>query len=241
MKRDRIALLAFIGIFILATILVTRTFAQQVGRRNSGLTGSLSVVGTTNQEGEFNLTAKLLVEDFEMAGEWSSYMPRDYGVTMAMRREGAPESLASESNRYVLGVKVEFMRRDFSWVTMTPAKPTAIKGITKSLSVWVVGRNYQHMLSVILRDYLGRIKFLQAGKLTWAGWKEVSIPIPPSIEQDNYKITDERGVTFEGFRVDFQPEDMMGRPFYIYFDWLTSDTDIFVESFQNPDDMLDNW
>lgn len=240
MRSNKTFWLALIGAVVLTGALTTGLFSQQV-RSRSSLTGELSVVGSTNNAGDFNLTAKLLVEDFEQAGEWSSYMPRDYGVTMAMRREGSPDSLASESNKFVLGVKAEFMRRDFSWVTITPAKPTAIKGITKSLSVWVVGRNYQHMLSVILRDYLGRIKFLQAGTLTWAGWKEVSIPIPPSIEQQNYKITEERGLTFEGFRVDFQPEDMMGRPFYIYFDWLTSDTDIFVESFQNPDDMLDNW
>ncbi|OHD56264.1 MAG: hypothetical protein A2Y33_00405 [Spirochaetes bacterium GWF1_51_8] len=201
----------------------------------------MPVVDTNAGLGGNQLLQRFLVEDFESAGEWSSFMPRDYGVTMAMLREGGPMKVTNDANKYVLGVKTEFMKRDWGWMTITPPKPIKIPGITKALNVWVVGRNYKHKMLIILRDFLGRMKFVDVEKLIWTGWKMVTIQIPLTIEQDNYKITEERGITFLGFRIDFDPEDILGTPFYIYFDYLTADTDVFTEVNQNPDDMWDNW
>lgn len=220
-------------------------FAQQVNNPAYQRQGALPIVKSGSSSASktvaTELVQTLLIDSFESAGEWSAFMPRDYGVAVGMRRQGVPRELKSDSNKYVLGVKCEFMRRDWAWVTITPAKPTKIRGITKSISMWVVGRNYKHMLSIIIRDYLGRMKFLQAEKMMWVGWKKVTINIPDTIKQENYKISEERGITFLGFRIDFAPEDIMGRPFYTYFDYLTADTDLFSEQNQNPDDMLDNW
>jgi hypothetical protein len=233
---------------VLAVILISVSpmFAQQVGRPDAARVGELEVVDTDAGETArrtvaTELVQTLLIDDFETAGEWASYMPRDYGVTRAMRREGGPRELFGEDNRYVLGVKTEFMRRDWSWISINPARPTKVKGITKSLSVWVVGRNYRHTLSFVVRDYLDRLRVLSAERMIWVGWKKVVLNVPDTVEQENYKVTEERGLTFVGFRVDFNPEDMLGRPYYIYFDYLTADTDLFTEQSQNPDDMLDSW
>jgi len=221
-------------------------FAQQVGRSDIQRAGELEIINTNARETAdktvaTELVQTLLVDDFEAAGEWSAFMPRDFGFAVAMRREGSPSAIASEKNKYVLGVKVEFMKRDWSWVTLMPAKPIKIKGVTKTMSVWVVGRNYKHTLSFIVKDYLDRMKFLKTEKLIWVGWKQVNLTIPDIIEQENYKVTEERGITFVGFRIDFDPDDILGRPFYVYFDYLTADTDLFTEKNQNPDDMLDIW
>ncbi len=208
--------------------------------------GELEIVNTNaNQTADkkvaTELVKTLLIDDFETPGEWSSFMPRDFGVTRAMRRDGGPSQIQSDKNKYVLGVKTEFMKREWSWLSVTPAQPTKVKGITKSLSVWVVGRNYRHTLSFVIKDYLGHVKYLTAERMIWVGWKPVSINIPDTIQQENYKISEDRGITFVGFRIDFEPEDMMGRPYYIYFDYLTADTDLFSEQNQNPDDMMDSW
>jgi hypothetical protein len=229
------------GIVFSAVIITTLAFSQSVSDKAKGMEVALPVIDTNAGLGGNQLLQRFLVEDFESSGEWTSFMPRDYGVTMAMVRPGGPMKITNGNNLYVLGVKTEFMKRDWSWITITPPKPIKIPGITKSLNVWVVGRNYRHKLILILRDYLDRMKFLDGEKLIWTGWKLVSVQIPTTIEQDNYKITEERGITFLGFRIDFSPEDILGTPFYIYFDYLTADTDIFSEVNQNPDDMWDNW
>ncbi len=232
-------LMVFVFIWVCA-------YSQQVGKSDAQKSGQLEIINTNAQETADKTVANelvqtVLVEDFETAGEWSAFIPRDYGIAMAMRREGSPKDLASDKNKYVLGIKVDFMKRDWSWVSIVPAKPIKIKGITKTLSIWVVGRNYKHTLSVVLKDYLDREKYVKSERLIWVGWKQVNINIPDTIEQENYKITEDRGLTFLGFRIDFDPDDMLGRPFYTYFDYFTADTDLFSESKQNPDDMMDNW
>lgn len=225
---------------ILFLLMGTLGYSQMVGKANMARVGDLSILDTA--ESSTNIINRLLVDDFESAGEWSSFMPRDYGITMAMIRQGAPVSLQSPSNQYVLGVKTEFMKRDWSWITITPARPTRIKGLTKNLTVWVAGRAYQHTLTVVLRDYMGYLKFLSSeDKLTWIGWRPVKFQIPDSIKQEDYKVSEERGITFIGFRVDFNPEDIKGSPFYIYFDWLTAYVGLFNEEHRDEDDMLDNW
>ena len=239
MKRIIVAVIFSVGVF------AAPSFAQMKSTQNNRA-GELKIINTNAQQTAdkkvaTELVKTLLIDDFEEAGEWSSFMPRDFGLTRAMRREGAPRQIQSTNNRYVLGVKTEFMKRDWSWITVKPAQPTKIKGITKSLTVWVVGRNYRHTLNFVLRDYLGHIKFLTAGEMIWVGWKPVTVNIPDTIKQQNYKISDERGIEFLGFRIDFDPQDILGRPFYVYFDWLTADTDLFSEQNQNPDDMMDNW
>ncbi len=227
-------------------LLAAAAYGQQLGRPDANRVGDLEVLATnlydsSDKRVATELVQTLLVDDFEMAGEWAAFIPRDFGIATAIRREGAPRDLASERNKYVLGVRVEFMKRDWSWVSITPVRPIKIKGLTKTLSCWVVGRNYRHTLFFVIRDYLERTRFVRAEKMIWVGWKKVNVNIPDTIEQENYKVSEERGITFIGFRIDFEPDDMLGRPFYSYYDYLTADTDLFTERNQNPDDMLDNW
>lgn len=236
-----------IAICLGVMMIASTVSAQQVGRGDSSRSGELEVINTNvdataNNTVASELVQELLLDDFEKAGEWSSFMPRDYGVTRAMRREGAPRKYETQADcEYVLGVKTEFMKRAWSWVSVVPAKPIKIKGLTRKISVWVIGRSYRHTLSFVIRDYLNHVKFLTAEQTLWHGWKQVNVNMPDTIKQHDYKISEERGITFLGFRIDFEPRDMLGRPFYIYFDYLTAMVDIFTEENQNPDDMLDHW
>lgn len=231
---------------VMMGMIALSAYGQQTGRPDALRTGELEIVSTnvyetSDKKVATELVQTLLVDDFEQAGEWAAFIPRDFGIATAVRREGAPRDLSSDKNKYVLGVRVEFMKRDWSWVSITPVKPIKIKGLTKTLSCWVVGRNYRHTLVFVIRDYLDRDRFIKAEKMIWVGWKKVNVNIPDTIEQENYKVSEDRGITFIGFRIEFEPDDMLGRPFYSYYDYLTADTDLFTERNQNPDDMLDNW
>lgn len=200
-------------------------------------------------EAEIKDTAKqmiqpVLVEDFEVSGDWEVKMSRDYGVVSFMTRDGFPRALADikDRNNKVLGVKVNFFKRGPAEILIRPVRQIKIPGITKKIKFWVVGRNYTHTLKIVVRDYLGSEKEVTIGKLNFSGWKLLEVNIPEFIEQENYKVSEERGLTLTGIKVVCDMNDIVpGRPFYIYFDYITAETDLFVEKFREIDDMSDLW
>lgn len=78
-------------------------------------------------EAEIKDTAKqmiqpVLVEDFEVPGDWEVKMSRDYGVVSFMTRDGFPRALADikDRNNKVLGVKVNFFKRGPAEILVRP-------------------------------------------------------------------------------------------------------------------------
>jgi len=200
-------------------------------------------------ESEIKDTAKqmiqpILVEDFEVPGDWEARMSRDYGVISFMTRDGYPKALADikDKNNKVFGVKVQFFKRGPAEILVRPVRDIKIPGITKKIKFWVVGRNYTHTLKILVKDYLGREKEITVGKLNFSGWKLVEVNIPDFIEQEDYKVSEERGISLSGIAISCDMTDMVpGRTFYIYFDYIIAETDLFVEKFREVDDMVDAW
>ena len=194
--------------------------------------------------------AQLLVDipvaHFEDADTWRSNMPIDQGVIFSMRRKGRPLEVLQvdkndgAENEYVLGVKVAFNHRGYNYFVMAPPRPVKIPGITKAISLWVCGRSYKHRLYLHLLDYKGEKRVLDMGKLDFVGWKKLSIAIPTNIEQDNFKSTEWRGISFTGMTIKTDPLESYG-VFYVYFDELRAVTDIFNEEYRDEDDMTDGW
>lgn len=147
-------------------------------------------------------------------------------------------------NKYVLGVRVEFMKRGYNWFTITPPQPIKIPGICKQISCWVVGRGYRHWLWIMIRDYHGRRRYLSAMRpLIHKGWRKILFPIrADQIVQEDYKVTDPKkvGITFDGFLVQCDPMESRGK-YYIYFDLLTAQVDLYFEFNRDDDDMRDFW
>ncbi len=190
------------------------------------------------------------VSKFEDAGFWVASMPSDQGIVSVRRLPGAPadrkpikdeQSVGiKEPDKYVLGVRVKFYRRGNNSMTVSPVRPLPIEGITKTLSVWVVGRNYNHTLKMIIEDFLGRKQELTVGKLNFMGWKKMTVAVPPSVVQTEYHFTNQMGIKFLGFKIDFDPMEAYGT-YYIYFDDLRAVTDLFAEARRDTDDMSDGW
>jgi len=146
-------------------------------------------------------------------------------------------------NKFVLGVRVEFMKRGYNWFTVRPPLPIKVPGVCKSLSVYVAGRGYNHSLWVMIRDYEGNKRFLSAMRpLNHKGWRRVLFPIKPNIVQEDYKVTDPKkiGITFDGFLINCDPMESQGK-YYIYFDFLTAQVDLYFDSNGDKDDMRDFW
>jgi hypothetical protein len=198
---------------------------------------------------------EISVDKFEYDGFWRSSMSSDEGYTVTRLFDGSPlgkEAIPEEAgldipDRYVLGTRVDFLRRGYSSFTITPVRPIPIEGITKTISVWVAGRNYNHELNILVQDFFGRQFELYMGKLNFQGWKKMTVAVPPQAEdgrngivQRNYHYNNQMGIKIVGFRIDCDPMEAMGS-YYVYFDDLRAVTDLFAENSRDEDDISDAW
>jgi hypothetical protein len=107
---------------------------------------------------------EISVEKFEVDGYWRSTMSSDEGYTTSKLFVGAPagkEAIPDEEgmdipDRYVLGTRVDYLRRGYNSFTIRPLRPIPIEGITETVSVWVVGRNFNHELKLLIQDFFGK-------------------------------------------------------------------------------------
>jgi len=195
------------------------------------------------------------VDKFEHDGFWRSSMSSDEGYTTTRLFTGSPaakEPIPDEadmniSDQYVLGTRVDYLRRGYNSFTIYPTRPIPIEGITKTVSVWVAGRNYNHELTLLVQDFFGRNYEFYMGKLNFMGWKKMTVTIPPQADdglsgvvQRNYHYNNHMGLKITGFRINCDPMEAYGS-YYIYFDDLRAVTDLFSEYHRDPDDMVDGW
>jgi hypothetical protein len=204
--------------------------------------------GDTAQQ-EFKTIA---ITKFEDAGYWKATISMDEGLTVGRKLEGRPadkqdipeeEAIGitqAELDDYVLGVKTEFFHRGAATISVEPTRPIQLPGIVKTLSVWVVGRNYNHILKAIFRDFGGHRFELTIGKLNFSGWKELIVPIPDEVKQRDAHYSTLTGIEFLGFKIECDLAETYGS-YFVYFDELRIKTDLFSERDRDADDMLDAW
>ena len=104
------------------------------------------------------LLKEVSVEKFEDAAFWYAAMPLDMGIAQVKRLVGSPAAKQpiaderhigiKEDDKYVLGVKVSFFHRGVAEFSVHPQNPIPVEGIVKTISVWVVGRNFNHVLKL---------------------------------------------------------------------------------------------
>lgn len=195
------------------------------------------------------------VDKYENEGSWVAAMSPDEGVIKARLFDGSPagkkpipaEEGLNLPDSKVLGVKVDFFRRGYNSFAVTSVKPLPVEGIAKTLSVWVVGRNFNHTLKLLLEDYWGHQFELYVGKLNHSGWKLMTVAIPPQnrdgksgIIQKDYHYSTRMGLKVIGFKVECDPEDAYGS-YYMYLDDLRVVSDLYEMEARDTDDMYDNW
>ncbi|MBP7095247.1 MAG: flagellar filament protein FlaA [Spirochaetia bacterium] len=199
------------------------------------------------------------VEKFESAGFWSASISPDEGIIQARLFDGSPAGkVAIEdetaagidpkvADKFVFGARVDFFRRGFNTFRLFPSRAIPIEGITKTISVWVAGRNNNHMLKLIVQDFFGREYELTLGKLNFQGWKKLTVAVPPQsldgftgIVQRNPAFKGKMGLKIVGFEVECDPMEAFG-VYYIYLDDLRAVTDLFAEENRDEDDIDDDW
>lgn len=207
---------------------------------------------TVGNDSAMQALREISLDKFERDGSWFVHMSPDYGVIAARNFEGSPamkEPLKGEEeveDTQVLGVKVEFFRRGVNFFYINAQRPIAIEGVTKTVSVWVCGRNQGHDMFLLVEDYFGRNYELYMGNLGFSGWKKLTCVVPPSpdsehgIVQRSAYYGNKPGLRVIGFRVDCNP--MLARgTYYMYLDDLRCVTDLYDLENQDIDDMSDAW
>ncbi len=192
------------------------------------------------------------VDKFELEGSWNASISPDNGVISARLFDGSPaakEPLQGEEDipdTKVLGVKVEFFHRGVNSFYIRSTRPIPIEGVTKTISLWVAGRNMDHSLSVLVQDYYGNNFELYVGSLGFSGWKKMQVAVPPTPDGEHGIIQQSAydgirpGLRIVGFRVDCNP--MLARgTYYVYLDDLRAVTDLYDVENRDEDDMNDDW
>lgn len=215
-----------------------------------------AATGITSAQQELK---EVSISKFEHPGFWYSVFPGDDGLCFVRGFPGNPldkeviqdevdagivevdqDGVILSGDNNVLGAKVYFYRRGVINFSIKPVRPIPVQGISKTLSVWVVGRNSNHRLEAVVADHFGNKAVLDMGKLNFLGWKKLTVSIPPSIKQRDYHYANQMGLTFEGFNIKCELSETYGS-YYIYFDDLRVVTDLFSENSRDQDDMLDSW
>jgi hypothetical protein len=220
-------------------------FAQQDEVGNGAAANERLGIETAQQK-----LKEISVEKFEHDGFWRSHMSPDQGYTTTRLFEGSPlnkQPIPEEEgmdipDRYVLGTRVDYLHRGHSSFTVYPIRPIPIEGITKTISVWVAGRNFNHNLTILIQDFFGKNYELWMGNLNFQGWKQLTVAVPADrgIVQRNYHYNNQMGLKVVGFRIDVDPMEAFGS-YYVYLDDLRAVTDLFAEESRDPDDMVDSW
>jgi len=78
------------------------------------------------------------------------------------------------------------------------------------------------------------------GTLNFSGWKQLTVAVPPTIQQRNPHYNTNTGIKVLGFVVDAAIEETYGT-YYLYLDDMRAVTDLFAEESRDADDMVDNW
>lgn len=254
MKKVIITLfvLAAVSSFVAAQTAATAAPATEVGAPDPNKIG----IETAQQK-----LKEVSVDKFEAAGFWTASISSDEGVVTGRLFEGRPAGSAAEPvadpryvgqdpkviDKYVFGLRTDFYQRGYNEIFIKSTRPIPIEGITKTVSVWIAGRNYNHVLWLQLKDFFGNEFELPLGKLNFQGWKKLSVAIPPQnpdgrtgIVQRNFHYTSHMGMKVVGFRVECDPNEAFGT-YYMYLDDLRAVTDLFAEDSRDPDDMPDTW
>ncbi len=238
--------------FLIITVILLFTAFGAFGQSNAQVKGNTgdpdpAAIGVDTAQQKLK---EVSVSKFEDAGFWKVEMPRDQGIITLRRLQGGPldkEPIPdektigiTEGDKNVLGVKVEFFKRGYVSFFVRPERPLPVEGISKTLSMWVVGRNTNHVLVVLLSDQFGHKAEITMGKLNFTGWKKMTVAIPTTIVQRDYHYMNRQGIKIEGFRIDCDPVEAYGS-YFIYLDDLRAVTDLFSEETRDVDDMMDNW
>lgn len=148
---------------------------------------------------------------------------------------------AASADLKALGVYAAFDRRGYNFLEFVPVadkdvdgKPVEqgidIPGRVKNIDLWAWGSNYNYYLDLHLQDWTGAVHVLRVGDLTFRGWKNFRVEVPPSISQDVQYYPATKSLKLVKLVLWTRPEEKVNG-FYFYLDHIKAITDVFETPF----------
>jgi hypothetical protein len=237
-------------------LLSSAAYAEVDGTNNAG---------SSDNGGAKDALEKVVLEDFEEAEDWRARSTTPLGETKLVKMvqrglikdvfdeksvpmvkddkgQYAPVSEKQEekiNKNHILGIKTYFANRGFDRVEVSPPHEYIIKGKARQVSVWVLGRKYNHTLHVKLRDYKGNIHTVRLGRLDFFGWRKLTASVPGFIPQSSRHSLQDKNLHFVSLYVTSDTHEV-GGDFYFYVDDLEVRTDK-SEMIYPGYEIKDNW
>jgi len=254
----------FIAMVSILLLSIAAVYAEEATDANAGASGSSAGASSGGNSGKDPLE-RVILEDFEEAEDWRAKSTTPLGETkiVKMVQRGLikdvfdersvplvkaddgklkPSSEGQEelmNKNHILGVKTYFANRGFDRVEVSPPHEYIIKGKARQVSVWVLGRNYNHVLFAKLKDYKGKLHSIRLGKLDFFGWRKLTASVPGFIPQSSRFALQDKNLRFVSLYVTSDTHEV-GGDFYFYLDNLevrTDKTDMLYPGYE----IKDNW
>jgi hypothetical protein len=154
-----------------------------------------------------------------------------------------PRNVADSESLHVLGVRSQFDRGGYNTIEIIPVtegadglepKPIRIPGRVQSFDLWVWGANYNYTMEIHLRDHEGVDHSLPLGSLKFNGWRQLSVRVPGSIQQQQQQLPRLKGLEVTKLVIWTQPGERVD-DFFVYLDEFNILTDIFEARFDGED------
>lgn len=113
-------------------------------------------------------------------------------------------------------------------------------GVVKSLDVWVWGGNYRYWLDFHLVDYKGFLHRLNAGDVNYVGWLNLRTRIPDYIPQTEYHVPFMKNLKLIMLKLWSYPNERVDQ-FYVYFDYMQVQTDVYEQRFNGDELGTNRW
>jgi hypothetical protein len=184
------------AVFVLLSACTLSSYAQAADTTATDKAVGVSTAENLGKDSSQQKLVPVTIDQFEDPGTWEGAIMNEYGLITIRQKTGFParrevldkDRLDAEREAKTpigtstLGVKVVFFRRAMISFGVNPVRPLPIPGIAKTVSVWVVGRSFNHQLKLVLEDYFGtRYEVNFDKKLTFQGWDKLTAVIPPQI------------------------------------------------------------
>ncbi len=173
--------------------------------------------------------------------------------------EAKPVGLSPEvdaKQKWSLGIKAQFVKKGYNWIEVYTEKvsersilgsdgkpentiegkkePLNLIGVIKSLDMWVWGGNYKYWMEFYLLDYKGFLHKIPVGDIDYVGWRNLRTKIPEYIPQAENRVPFLKPLKLEYIKIWSYPNERVDQ-FYVYFDYLQVQTDVYLERFNGDD------
>lgn len=141
--------------------------------------------------------------------------------------DGLPRDVRGTKEKTIMAVKGCFDTKGYNWIVLEPKKPLIPQGITRAIDLWVWSSGYNYDAYVVIKNWQGFYYSLYMGNLSYYGWKNLRAEIPYTVSQLTQYVPRVKPIEVVRIKLVAAPHEKPDG-FYAYFDYMQTQSDIYV-------------